>query len=74
MQNKSTTEKMMFCLLVCDAATTLLSDNIFMDSTHLKLPSAQNAASLNNISIIGYVPVTPNVANVPSEDLGQPDA
>ena len=44
---------MTFCLLVYNADITLLSDNIFIDSTHLKILFDRNIVSSNNITITG---------------------
>ena len=56
-QNKSTIEKMTHCLLLYNLATTLLSGKIFIGSTHLKILSDRNSASMSKISINGYVKV-----------------
>ena len=50
MQNKST-EKMKYCLLVYDPTVTLLSTNIFIDSTHLKILSVRNG-EISEISVL----------------------
>ena len=51
MQNNSTTEKMTFSLLIYNPAITILSDNIFIDLTHLNTLFARNDASKKKIFI-----------------------
>ena len=58
MQSKSKTEETMtFSLLAYDPAITLLSDNISIDSIHLKILPARTAGSKFKISFTGSVNV-----------------
>ena len=57
MQNKSRIEKMTYCLHVYDPDIIILSINIFIDSTHFKILSIRNVASMNKISITGSLNV-----------------
>ena len=51
MWNRSKIEKITYCLLVCNLFITLLFRSTCIDLTHLKMLSAQNATSMNKISV-----------------------
>ena len=53
-QNKSKLEKVTYCLLVYDPVIILLSNNVFLDSTHRNILYAWIASLMNKISVTGY--------------------